>query len=145
MPKRIWNGIRGMLGFPSYAQRRAKQFARRRRARFLDRHDAAGPVAERGVDKGGTKTRALALAALGVVFGDIGTSPLYTFETALGAVGRADSAAAVGVASLIVWSLLLIVTLKYVGVVMRADYRGEGGVFALLALLRGHAASPYFS
>ncbi len=83
------------------------------------------------------KTPALALAALGVVFGDIGTSPLYTFETALDAMGRSDAAAAIGVASLIVWSLLLIVTLKYVGVVMRADYRGEGGVFALLALLRG--------
>jgi KUP system potassium uptake protein len=82
------------------------------------------------------KLPALALAALGVVFGDIGTSPLYTYETALGAVRGSDP---VGVASLIVWSLLLIVTLKYVGVVMRADYRGEGGVFALLALLRQKA------
>jgi len=89
---------------------------------------------------GAKKTPALALAALGVVFGDIGTSPLYTYETALGAVGRSDAAAAIGVASLIVWSLLLIVTAKYVGVVMRADYRGEGGVFALLALLRGHSS-----
>ena len=82
------------------------------------------------------KTPALALAALGVVFGDIGTSPLYTYETALGAVAKPDAADAIGVASLIVWSLLLIVTLKYLGIVMRADYRGEGGVFALLALLR---------
>jgi KUP system potassium uptake protein len=79
------------------------------------------------------KLPALALAALGVVFGDIGTSPLYTYETALNAVSGVDP---IGVASLIVWSLLLIVTLKYVGIVMRADYRGEGGVFALLALLK---------
>jgi len=93
-----------------------------------------------GGKKDAKKTPALALAALGVVFGDIGTSPLYTYETALDALGHADSAAAIGVASLIVWSLLLIVTLKYVGVVMRADYRGEGGVFALLALLRGHSS-----
>ncbi|HVE16861.1 MAG TPA: KUP/HAK/KT family potassium transporter, partial [Chthoniobacterales bacterium] len=82
------------------------------------------------------KVPALALAALGVVFGDIGTSPLYTYETALSAISKPDAASAIGVASLIVWSLLIIVTLKYVGVVMRADYHGEGGVFALLALLR---------
>ncbi len=82
------------------------------------------------------KAPALALAALGVVFGDIGTSPLYTYQTALGAIARPDAAAAIGVASLIVWSLLIIVTLKYVGVVMRADFHGEGGVFALLALLQ---------
>ncbi|PTX93889.1 potassium transporter Kup [Spartobacteria bacterium LR76] len=78
----------------------------------------------------------LALAALGVVFGDIGTSPLYTFETALDAVSPISRAEVLGVASLIVWSLLLIVTLKYVFLVMRADYHKEGGVFALLALLR---------
>src|SRR5260221_1064847 len=82
------------------------------------------------------KTPALALAALGVVFGDIGTSPLYTYETALGVIAKPDAAAAIGVASLIVWSLLIIVTLKYVGVVMRANFHGEGGVFALLALLQ---------
>jgi len=82
------------------------------------------------------KTPALALAALGVVFGDIGTSPLYTYETALGVITKPGADAAIGVASLIVWSLLIIVTLKYVGIVMRADYHGEGGVFALLALLR---------
>ncbi len=78
----------------------------------------------------------LALAALGVVFGDIGTSPLYTFETALSAVSPISKVEVLGVASLIVWSLLLIVTLKYVFLVMRADYHKEGGVFALLALLR---------
>lgn len=86
-----------------------------------------------GADK---KTAAAALAALGVVFGDIGTSPLYTYGTALGALGGAGSGHAVGVASLILWSLLILVTFKYVGLVMRADYHGEGGVFALLSLLK---------
>ncbi len=93
---------------------------------------------------GEKKNLPLALAALGVVFGDIGTSPLYAFETALGAAGALDFKSIVGVASLIIWSLLLIVTFKYVFIVMRADYRKEGGVFALLALLQekdGNTAS----
>lgn len=77
----------------------------------------------------------LALAALGVVFGDIGTSPLYAFQTALDAVEHPTSDSVLGVVSLIIWSLILIVTVKYVMIVMRADYHGEGGVFALLALL----------
>ena len=78
----------------------------------------------------------LALAALGVVFGDIGTSPLYSFQTALWSVRNPDHSSVLGIASLIIWCLLLLVTLKYVFVVMRADYHGEGGVFALLALLQ---------
>lgn len=82
------------------------------------------------------KNLPLALGALGVVFGDIGTSPLYAFETALGAVPHLDRSGVLGVVSLIIWSLLLIVTLKYILLVMRADYHGEGGVFALLALLQ---------
>ncbi len=84
----------------------------------------------------------LALAALGVVFGDIGTSPLYAFETALGAVAHPDRNAVIGVVSLIIWSLLLIVTFKYILLVMRADYHGEGGVFALLALLQQKMGRP---
>lgn len=76
----------------------------------------------------------LTLLALGVVFGDIGTSPLYAFETAL-AIAGAD--AAIGVASLICWTLLLVVGVKYVMLVMRADYHGEGGILALMALLFG--------
>ncbi len=82
------------------------------------------------------KNLPLALAALGVVFGDIGTSPLYTFETALATIAHPGRDSVIGVASLIVWSLLLIVTFKYVFIVMRADYHKEGGVFALLALLQ---------
>ena len=79
----------------------------------------------------------LVVSALGVVFGDIGTSPLYAFQAALNASPQTGSEASLGVASLIVWSLLAIVTCKYVLLVMRADYKGEGGIFALLALLGG--------
>lgn len=76
------------------------------------------------------------VAALGIVFGDIGTSPLYSLETAVAVSGLPPATVAVGVASLVIWVLLLVVTLKYVQLVMRADYHGEGGIFALLALLR---------
>ena len=80
---------------------------------------------------------ATTLGAIGVVFGDIGTSPLYTLQVANetqhgGALDRADT---FGVISLIVWSLVLAISVKYVGFVMRADNRGEGGILALLALL----------
>src|ERR1700758_3856834 len=80
----------------------------------------------------------LVVSALGVVFGDIGTSPLYAFQAALNASPETTPEASLGVASLIIWSLLAIVTCKYVLLVMRADYKGEGGVFALLALLGGN-------
>lgn len=72
----------------------------------------------------------MAVLALGVVFGDIGTSPLYAYQLA---VGLAGAQAAPGVASLIVWTLFLVVGVKYVMLVMRADYHGEGGIFALMA------------
>jgi KUP system potassium uptake protein len=77
---------------------------------------------------------ATAVAALGVVFGDIGTSPLYAFEQSIGAAGPYRPAAVLGVVSLIFWSLALSVTLKYVVVMMRADNDGEGGILALFAL-----------
>jgi len=82
----------------------------------------------------------LMVGAVGVVFGDIGTSPLYAMkETFIGPHPLAvDPLHIFGVLSLIFWSLLLIVTIKYVLVAMRADNRGEGGSFALLALLVGH-------
>ena len=74
---------------------------------------------------------------MGIVFGDIATSPLYTLQECLaGPHGVAPVPANVlGCVSLIVWSLLLVVTLKYVGVLMQADNRGEGGIIALLALV----------
>ncbi|WP_126538856.1 potassium transporter Kup [Aerosticca soli] len=77
----------------------------------------------------------LALGAIGVVFGDIGTSPLYTMKETLGTHGMTPTPAAVlGVLSLILWSLIIVVSLKYVIFVMRADNKGEGGIMALMAL-----------
>ena len=77
----------------------------------------------------------LTLAALGVVYGDIGTSPLYAVRQSLVDFGHVSHAAVFGALSLIVWSLVLIVTVKYVVVIMRADNRGEGGLLALTALV----------
>src|ERR1051326_6751673 len=77
----------------------------------------------------------LTVAALGVVYGDIGTSPLYTMRQSLLAFGATSEHAILGVLSLIVWSLVLVVTVKYVAVIMRADNRGEGGLLALTALV----------
>jgi len=80
---------------------------------------------------------ALALGALGVVFGDIGTSPLYTLQVGIApeAGARPSPADVLGVCSLVVWSLTMVVTIKYLTFVMRADNRGEGGILALLALV----------
>jgi len=86
----------------------------------------------------------LTIAALGVVYGDIGTSPLYAVrESALAAGGHTPSAAAVlGVVSLIFWSLMIVVTLKYVVLIMQADNGNEGGILALSALAhRTHGLS----
>ena len=79
--------------------------------------------------------KALALGALGVVYGDIGTSPLYSVQTTFGTHGiTPDPANILGVLSLIFWSLVMVVSLKYVVFIMGADNRGEGGIMALLAL-----------
>jgi KUP system potassium uptake protein len=79
----------------------------------------------------------LVLTALGVVFGDIGTSPLYAFQVALSGLGHpAPSATEVlGIVSLILWALMAMVSLKYVIFVLRADNDGEGGILALLSLV----------
>src|SRR6516162_7845112 len=78
----------------------------------------------------------LALSALGVVFGDIGTSPLYTFKTILGAGAKSpDAAAVLGALSLVLWTLFIITSVKYVLFAMRVDNDGEGGILALMALL----------
>jgi len=78
----------------------------------------------------------LALGAVGIVYGDIGTSPLYTLKECFGAGGGVGVSPenVLGILSLIFWAILLVVTLKYVTFVMRADNRGEGGILALLAL-----------
>ena len=77
----------------------------------------------------------LTIAALGVVYGDIGTSPLYAMRQSLLAYDDTGEHAILGAASLIFWSLALVVTVKYVAVIMRADNRGEGGLLALTALV----------
>lgn len=82
----------------------------------------------------------LALAALGVVYGDIGTSPLYAFAQAISASGDGGAGQAwivTGVVSVIFWALILIVSLKYAILILRADNKGEGGIVALLAILEG--------
>ena len=80
---------------------------------------------------------ALTLGALGVVFGDIGTSPLYTLKECLHSIGaeRAAHADLYGILSLIFWAITLVVTVKYLTFILRADNKGEGGIFALLALV----------
>ena len=76
---------------------------------------------------------ALVLGALGVVYGDIGTSPLYTLRTAYQWAGGSAAEAAPGLLSLIVWTLIVTTSIKYVALVMRADNDGEGGILALMA------------
>src|SRR5215475_9708931 len=84
-----------------------------------------------------SRLAALSLGALGVVFGDIGTSPLYTLKECLLALGRPEAQAEglFGVLSLMFWALVMVVTVKYVWFIMRADNHGEGGIFALLAII----------
>src|SRR5216117_3061673 len=82
--------------------------------------------------------KALMLGSIGVVYGDIGTSPLYALREAIvaatGTSGAADAQAVLGVLSLILWALIVVVTLKYVLILLRADNNGEGGTLALMAL-----------
>ena len=85
-----------------------------------------------------TGVAALTVGALGIVFGDIGTSPLYAFrETFEGHEVTVDTANVTGVCSLVLWSLILVVSIKYVVFVLRADNRGEGGILALTTLVVG--------
>ncbi|WP_431220063.1 potassium transporter Kup [Leifsonia xyli] len=107
----------------------------------------AGTATSHGSGRGQKVMLGAALAALGVVFGDIGTSPLYALKTVFlldnGAV-RAQQDDVFGVISLMFWSVTIIVSIKYLGVLMRADNDGEGGVMALAALAKrlyaGHAS-----
>ncbi len=84
---------------------------------------------------------ALLVAALGIVYGDIGTSPIYTFRECLKA-GGSDPEAIMGLLSLVFWSLTIVVTTKYVLFVMRADNAGEGGIMALLGLAAHSEPNP---
>jgi KUP system potassium uptake protein len=107
------------------------------------RHAAAPPPSRRHrpaaeAKPSGRRLMVLSLTALGVVYGDIGTSPLYAFRACFSpeyGLPRTEDTV-YGVLSLIVWSLLLIVSVKYILIVMRLDNRGEGGILALLALVR---------
>ena len=83
------------------------------------------------------RLRTLMLAALGVVYGDIGTSPLYAVRECFHGPHATSPTPenVLGVLSLIVWSLLLVISLKYMVLIMRADNRGEGGILALMALV----------
>src|SRR5438874_11024049 len=98
-----------------------------RTARHTDLAAAQNPLRRKAV---------LTLGALGIVYGDIGTSPLYAFrESVLAVQSLPDHTSAVlGIASLIFWSLLIVVTVKYVIFILRADNHGEGGVLALSQL-----------
>ena len=88
--------------------------------------------------------KALTLGSIGVVYGDIGTSPLYALREAVVASGATGSAAGpqvvLGVLSLILWALIVVVTLKYVLILLRADNHGEGGILALMALAQRAAS-----
>jgi KUP system potassium uptake protein len=88
--------------------------------------------------EGNQKLWPLMLGAVGVVFGDIGTSPLYTvreaFDPKYGLA--ADAGNVLGILSLVFWAMMLVVTVKYVNVIMRADNRGEGGILALMAVVQ---------
>jgi KUP system potassium uptake protein len=96
--------------------------------------DVAGDTIARPVKAAGLS--ALGLSALGVVFGDIGTSPLYTLKTVLNLTGETpDATVTLGVLSLVIWTLIVITTIKYVSVAMRVDNDGEGGILALMSLL----------
>ncbi|RUM99729.1 potassium transporter Kup [Pseudaminobacter arsenicus] len=110
----------------------------------------SGPEAEflqqpRPMDVASQNTKVLMLGALGVVYGDIGTSPIYAFREALVAAsgdGVASPEAVLGVLSLIIWALTIIVTIKYILFVLRADNRGEGGTLSLMALAQGSFQKP---
>ena len=92
----------------------------------------------------GRMSPALLLGALGVVYGDIGTSPLYAYKEAVKAAGAGNvtPVAVIGAVSLIFWALILVVSLKYAILILRADNRGEGGIVAMLALLGARQARP---
>src|SRR5690242_4496698 len=105
--------------------------------------EVAAPAGETAAANGHADTHstagfaALTLGSIGVVYGDIGTSPLYALREAVNAAaagGEVASHAVMGVISLILWALIVVVTLKYVVILLRADNHGEGGTLALMAL-----------
>ena len=102
---------------------------------------SVAPPAGNGEARAKTSFWALTLGSIGVVYGDIGTSPLYAMresvQAAVGAGNAATEPAVFGILSLIIWALIVIVTIKYVLILLRADNKGEGGTLALMALAQG--------
>jgi len=107
--------------------------------------EAAAPVAGHGHSHG--SLLGLAVGAIGVVFGDIGTSPLYAMRDTFAGHHKLplDALHLYGIVSLMFWSMMIIVTLKYVTVIMRADNKGEGGSLALLALINQNISGKRWS
>jgi KUP system potassium uptake protein len=106
---------------------------------------AAHSGSTQGERPAGRPGRWATLSALGIVFGDLGTSPLYTLQTVVQATGgRFTPHSALGVLSLIVWTLIVTVSIKYCLFVMRADNRGEGGILALMSLIGANGFVPGF-
>ena len=107
---------------------------------------AGETAASNGKTGPGATKAALAVGAIGIVFGDIGTSPLYAFRETF--VGRStvqlDTAHVLGVLSLIFWSMTLIVSIQYVTILMRADNKGQGGSLALVALISSHISKSRY-
>jgi KUP system potassium uptake protein len=103
--------------------------------------ESMAPTGTHRVPATGRALAALALGALGVVYGDIGTSPLYALKECFSGPHRVEPVPenVLGILSLVVWAITFVVTFKYLSFVMRADNRGEGGVLALLALVGGAA------
>jgi len=98
----------------------------------------ASTIGEGPVKPAITPTAAMMLGALGVVYGDIGTSPLYTIKASLARLDNPGEAEVLGLLSLLFWMLMTVVSLKYMIIMLRADNRGEGGTLALMELaLRG--------
>jgi KUP system potassium uptake protein len=114
--------------------------------------EVAAPAGETAAANGHGDTHstvgfaALMVGSIGVVYGDIGTSPLYAFREAVNAAsagGEVTSHAVLGVISLILWALIIVVTLKYVVILLRADNNGEGGTLALMALAQRAVTSQW--
>ncbi|MGO1260188.1 MAG: KUP/HAK/KT family potassium transporter, partial [Bifidobacterium mongoliense] len=120
--------------------------ARRQEDEWLSKVADKGPIGRWwiGLQRSQNKIGfGMAIVALGVVYGDIGTSPLYTAQTFLsgqGGLANTNREAVLGMLSLVFWSITLITTVKYVLIAMRIDNNGEGGIFALYSLIRRHGA-----
>jgi len=103
------------------------------------------PADQRPAHPAARAGRWAALSALGVVFGDLGTSPLYTLQTVVQATGgRFTPHSALGILSLVVWTLIVTISIKYCLFVMRADNSGEGGILALMSLIGANSFKPGF-